>query len=88
MSKPNDLGIDETKRALFLILFGRVDHDHAPGHANLDRRQADAGAAYMVSSMSSINRRVCASTRSTGSEIFLRTGSGMVMIGRMLMGVK
>src|SRR5580704_6805707 len=40
------------------------------------------GAAYIVSSISSIRRRTSASTVSTGLDFFLRRGSGAVMMGK------
>src|SRR5262249_11901320 len=39
------------------------------------------GAAYIVSSMSSISRRTSSSTFSTGLDFFLRRGSGAVRMG-------
>ena len=43
------------------------------------------GAAYMVSSISSMRRRRPSSTRSTGAETCFRRGSGAVSIGRIAM---
>src|SRR4029077_15586830 len=40
------------------------------------------GAAYMVSSISSMSWRTSASTVSTGLDFFLRRGSGAVRMGR------
>src|SRR5216684_6049513 len=46
------------------------------------------GAAYMVSSISSIRRRTSASTVSTGLDFFLRRGSGAVRMGKRAMTSK
>src|SRR5262245_3936068 len=43
------------------------------------------GAAYIVSSMSSISRRTSSSTASTGLDFFLRRGSGAVRMGNRAM---
>src|SRR5580698_6103429 len=46
------------------------------------------GAAYMVSSMSSISWRTSSSTAATGWAFFLRRGSGAVRIVRSAMALK
>src|SRR4249919_4246112 len=46
------------------------------------------GAAYIVSSISSIRRRTSSSTVSIGFDFFLRRGSGAVRMGRRAMASK
>ena len=60
-----------------------VDHQQPDGYSDLDRGEADPGAAYMVSNMSATSFLRSSSNVSTGLEICRRIGSGVSKIGRI-----
>src|SRR3546814_57555 len=89
-------GVDEHARlanqlfAAFILGIGflQVDDEDALRHPDLDRRQPDAGASYIVSNMSATSCFSSASNVSTGLEMTRSRGSGVSMMGSRAMGAR
>jgi len=71
---PDNFGIDQHQR--LVAVFRHINHDDTFVHIDLGRRQANALASYMVSSMSRTRVWMRASTAATGLATLCNLGSG------------
>src|SRR5581483_6224342 len=77
---PGDFGVDQLQQVLAGVVVVDIEHDDAARDTDLRRGEATPGAAYMVSTISSIRRTVSEVTLVTGFATCFSMGSGYFRI--------